>query len=55
MDPVTVILIVLVVLILVGGPYYGGQQGWGPGPYGGIGLVVLLIVLYLLFGGRLRG
>lgn len=42
------LIIVLIVLMIIGA---GGswQAGWGPGPTGGIGgVVVLLIVLYLL-------
>ena len=47
------ILVVLVVLMLLGAiPAWPHSRSWGYGPSGGLGMV-LLIVLVLLFTGRL--
>jgi hypothetical protein len=45
------LLIILIVILLFGG---GGMYGYGRSPYlgGGIGIVGLIIILYLLFGYR---
>ena len=47
----SILLIVLLVILLFGG---GGFYGYGRSPYlgGGIGLVGLIIILFLLFGYR---
>jgi hypothetical protein len=45
------IVVVLVILALVGAPGIGPwNHGYGYYPSGGIGLVVLIIVLLLIFG-----
>ena len=50
---VATILLILLVLLLVGAiPAWPHSRGWGYGPSGGIGLV-LLIVLVLWLMGRL--
>jgi hypothetical protein len=47
------ILIVVLVLMLLGAfPTWGHSRQWGYGPSGGLGLI-LLIVLILMFSGRL--
>jgi hypothetical protein len=47
------ILLVILVLILIGAlPTWPYSQGWGYYPSGGLGLV-LIIILILLFTGRL--
>ena len=47
------ILIVLVVLMLLGAiPAWPHSRSWGYGPSGGVGLVLVILVL-LLFSGRL--
>ena len=47
------ILLVIVVLMLVGVfPSWPHSSGWGYGPVGGIGLVLIIIVV-LLISGRL--
>lgn len=47
------ILLILLVLMLVGAfPSWPHSSGWGYGPTGGIGLV-LVIVVVLLISGRL--
>jgi hypothetical protein len=48
---ITTIVIVLLILALIGVlPTWGYSGGWGYGP---VGIVVLLLVLWLLFGSRL--
>ena len=43
------ILIVLLVLFLLGSlPSWGYSRGWGYGPSGGLGLVLLIVVILLL-------
>jgi len=47
------ILIVLVVLMLLGAiPAWPHSRGWGYGPTGGLGLI-LLVLLILVLAGRL--
>ena len=45
------VLIVLLVLALVGAlPTWGYSGGWGYGPSGGLGLVLLVLVVLTLMG-----
>lgn len=45
------ILIVLAVLMLVGAiPTWPHSRGWGYGPSGGLGLVVLILLILVLSG-----
>ena len=45
------ILLIILVLILIGAlPTWPYSGGWGYYPSGGIGLLVLIIVLLLIFG-----
>lgn len=51
MSTATLLILVLLVLLVAGGPYTGWHRyGWGPS---GIIGVVLVIVLVLLLAGRL--
>ena len=50
MDPIRVILIVVVVLLLFGAPFYGFHAGWGAWPSGGLGLVLLIVLILMLLG-----
>jgi hypothetical protein len=46
-----VILIVFLILLLVGSlPTWPYSSGWGYYPSGGLGLIVLVVVILLLFG-----
>jgi hypothetical protein len=48
---ITTILIIFLVLVLVGAfPSWPHSQGWGYGPSGGIGLLVIILVVLLLMG-----
>jgi len=45
------ILIVLAVLVLLGAiPAWPHSRGWGYGPSGGMGLVLLILIILLLTG-----
>ena len=48
----TILLIVLVLMLVGAFPSWPHSSGWGYGPTGGIGLV-LVIVVVLLISGRL--
>lgn len=44
----TTILVILLILVLLGGPYTGWHQyGWGPSGILGVVLVVLLVLVLL--------
>ena len=48
------LIVVLLVLALAGSlPTWGYSRGWGPYPSGGIGLVLLVLLLWFLFRGHL--
>jgi hypothetical protein len=54
------IIVVLLVLFLFGGfrSYYGGPQpGWNNGAYGfgGVGLILFILLLWFLFNGGFGG
>jgi len=50
---VSLILIIILVLILIGSlPTWPYSSGWGPYPSGAVG-IVLLILIILLFTGRI--
>jgi hypothetical protein len=45
------ILLIILVLALIGVlPAWPHSRGWGYGPTGGVGLVVLILVILLLMG-----
>lgn len=45
------VLIVLAVLVLIGAiPAWPHSRGWGYGPSGGVGLIVLILLILLLTG-----
>lgn len=45
------ILIVVLILALIGAfPAWPHSQGWGYYPTGGIGIILLIVVLVLVFG-----
>jgi Protein of unknown function (DUF3309) len=47
------ILIVILILMLLGSlPTWGYSHAWGYYPSGGLGLVLLIVILVILFGGR---
>jgi Protein of unknown function (DUF3309) len=47
----TTILIILLILFLLGSlPTWGYSRGWGYGPSGLLGVVVIILVILLLMG-----
>jgi hypothetical protein len=47
----TTIILVLLVLMLLGAlPTWGYSRSWGYGP---VGIIVVLLILWLIFGSRL--
>jgi hypothetical protein len=47
----TILLIILVLMLLGAVPTWPYSRGWGYYPAGGIGLVVLILVLFMIMGG----
>jgi hypothetical protein len=44
------LLLILLILLLVGGlPTWGHSRNWGYGPSGGIGLLLVLLVVVIVF------
>ena len=46
----TIILIILVLALLGALPTWRYSSGWGYGPSGGVGLIVVVLVVLLLMG-----
>jgi hypothetical protein len=46
----TLVIIVLILLVLGALPTWPYSSGWGYYPSGGLGLILLIIVIMLLFG-----
>ncbi len=46
----TILLIVLILMLIGVFPAWPHSKGWGYGPSGGLGLVVLIIVVLLVLG-----
>jgi hypothetical protein len=46
----TILLIILILLLIGAIPAWPYSRGWGYGPSGGLGLIVLILVILLLTG-----
>ena len=46
----TIILIILVLALIGSLPRWGYSSGWGYGPSGGIGLIVVILLILVLLG-----
>lgn len=46
----TILLIVLLLMLIGALPAWPHSRGWGYGPTGGLGLVVVVLVILLLLG-----
>ena len=46
----TILIIVLILLVLGALPTWPYSSGWGYYPSGGLGLILLVIIIMLLFG-----
>lgn len=45
------ILLIILILILIGAiPIWPHSRGWGYGPSGGIGLLVIILIVLLVMG-----
>lgn len=51
MSPLVIVLIVVLIIALFGvSPHWGYSRGWGWYPFGGVGAILLLLVVFLLLG-----
>lgn len=49
--PVSTILLIVLILLLLGAlPTWPHSQSWGYYPSGGLGLILLILILLMLFG-----
>lgn len=46
----TILLIILILVLIASLPTYGYSRGWGYGPSGVIGLIVVVLIILLLLG-----
>ncbi|MBT9455780.1 MAG: DUF3309 domain-containing protein [Burkholderiaceae bacterium] len=46
----TILLIVLILFLIGAVPAWPHSRGWGYGPSGGLGLIVVILVVLLLMG-----
>lgn len=46
----TILLVILILLLIGAIPTWPHSQGWGYGPSGGLGLLVLILVVLLVTG-----
>ena len=50
MSLATILLIVLIFMLIGAIPSWPHSRGWGYGPSGGLGLIVLILVILLVLG-----
>lgn len=50
MNPGTIILIILIILLIGALPAWPYSNGWGYYPSGGLGLVVVILLILVLLG-----
>lgn len=46
----TILIIVLILLLIDALPSWPYSRGWGYGPTGGLGLIVMIVVILVLLG-----
>ena len=46
----TILLIVLILMLIGAFPAWPHSRGWGYGPTGGLGVVVLVVIVLLVMG-----
>lgn len=44
----TILLVILVLVLLGVFPGWGYSRRWGYGPFGGVGLILIILLLYML-------
>jgi hypothetical protein len=48
---VTLIIVIILILLLVGAvPQWGYSRGWGYGPSGLLGVILIVVIILLLMG-----
>ncbi|NDP49161.1 MAG: DUF3309 domain-containing protein [Sulfuriferula multivorans] len=50
MSIATILLIVLILILIGAIPVWPHSRGWGYGPSGGVGLLVVILVVLLVMG-----
>lgn len=50
----TLLLVLLILLLLGALPTWPYSAGWGYYPSGGLGLLLVLVILFIVMGGRRR-
>ncbi len=50
MNLYTILLVILILMLIGALPTWQHSASWGPYPAGGIGIVVLVLVIFLLLG-----
>lgn len=48
----TVLLVILILMLLGSLPAWPYSQGWGYYPSGGLGLLLLILIIFMFVGGR---
>jgi hypothetical protein len=49
----SLIIVIILIMLLIGGlPNWGYSSGWGYGPSGLIGILLVILIIYLLLGNR---
>lgn len=46
----TILLIILILLLIGAFPAWPYSRGWGYGPTGGLGLIVIIVVILVVLG-----
>lgn len=46
----TILLVVLILLLIGAFPAWPHSRGWGYAPTGGLGLLVVIVILLVIFG-----
>lgn len=46
----TILLVILILALLGALPSWGYSRGWGYGPSGGLGLIVIIIIVLIVLG-----
>lgn len=46
----TILLVILILLLIGAFPAWPYSRGWGYGPTGGLGLVLIILIILLLMG-----
>jgi low affinity Fe/Cu permease len=50
MNPIGIIILIVLIILCIGGlPAYPYSHSWGYYPSGGIGLIVIILIILLLF------